>query len=525
MPLDLIAGWNITSPDPIDTRHIVTQSSDRFGFSFARIHTGLATFESESQQYFILSDSASYTNSQGWSKIYISDPGGANLTISGSLFVGSGSVGSITASNDISASGYISSSGLVVDGVISASSYEGISATLYKTGSDTNDSTNLGLFQIKNFDTEVFLTASGDQLVIQFGVPKIPTNLSATFNGTFNDDRFSGPGAGSYVIDDDYDIVFTYTLDDTNTFLSASILSKVGDGGVDVEVSSSDDGDGNTTFNVGNSDYITSLHSGSVYFTASVFVELQDGSQQSFETYLEGILDKDDPTNPTYTFSAGTFPSAYINNLGSSTSNSSFERGATGNLTYTSASGNDDGWTLLNISSNDYSPVVIDSSTTTKTVTITSNYSNGGLGTPNTPDGTINRSKTFNRIVSLRHGASLNSASFTEAELDDLDEWTGGSEVQDGTVAFNTGTSTIDNIALTITNASSAYLYIIHKSSISDITLIKQGTTDVTDGWIWTDASQPGQTESPVTVGDYKIYRTKDLNGAGAKNFTLNPPS
>jgi hypothetical protein len=98
MPLDLVAGWNITSPDPIDTRYIVTQSSDRYGFSFARIHNGLATFESESQEYYILANSASYTNAAGWSRIYTSDPGGQGLNVSGS----------ITASVAISASSYIS---------------------------------------------------------------------------------------------------------------------------------------------------------------------------------------------------------------------------------------------------------------------------------------------------------------------------------------------------------------------------------------------------------------------------------
>ena len=108
MPLDLIAGWNITNPDPIDTRHVVTQSSDRYGFSFARIHNGLTTFESESQEYYILANSASYTNAAGWSRVYTSDPGGMGLSISGSLFVGSGSEGSITASVAISASNHIS---------------------------------------------------------------------------------------------------------------------------------------------------------------------------------------------------------------------------------------------------------------------------------------------------------------------------------------------------------------------------------------------------------------------------------
>ena len=121
MPLDLVAGWNISNPDPIDTRHIVTQSSDRYGFSFARIHTGLATFESESQEYYILANSASYTNAAGWSRIYTSTPGGQGLSVSGS----------ITASIAISSSNTIYTNNLEVATDISVSGDISASNTIY----------------------------------------------------------------------------------------------------------------------------------------------------------------------------------------------------------------------------------------------------------------------------------------------------------------------------------------------------------------------------------------------------------
>jgi len=125
MPLSQVAGFDVTVAELIDARFLITASANRFDTSYfdaGNTITGLTTFASESQEYFILSDLPNFSNESGWSKIYISDPGGTNLTISGSLFVGSGSEGSITASNDISASGTSSAANFKVANDIELSS-------------------------------------------------------------------------------------------------------------------------------------------------------------------------------------------------------------------------------------------------------------------------------------------------------------------------------------------------------------------------------------------------------------------
>ena len=84
-------------------------------------------------------------------------------------------------------------------------------------------------------------------------------------------------------------------------------------------------------------------------------------------------------------------------------------------------------------------------------------------------------------------------ANFTESELFNLTNWTSGPEVQGGVIYFGTGTSTISNVSVSITNTTSGYLYIIYDSSISDLTAIYQGVLDVTTNF------------QKSTVGSYKI--------------------
>jgi len=94
MAFDLIGGWNITNKDPIDSRFVISGSGERFLTEFSRVFAGLTTYSTSSFEYFILTDTASYTNSSAWSQILITNPGTNDLTLSGSL----------TASYDISAS-------------------------------------------------------------------------------------------------------------------------------------------------------------------------------------------------------------------------------------------------------------------------------------------------------------------------------------------------------------------------------------------------------------------------------------
>ena len=73
MATTLGGGFNFTARELVDSRFIITASNERFGFEQARMGIGLTTYASESRQYFILTNSSSYTSNTGWSAIPISD--------------------------------------------------------------------------------------------------------------------------------------------------------------------------------------------------------------------------------------------------------------------------------------------------------------------------------------------------------------------------------------------------------------------------------------------------------------------
>jgi len=73
MATTLGGGFNFLAKELADSRFIITASNERFGFEQARMGIGLTTYASESRQYFILTDSSSYTSNAGWSTIPISD--------------------------------------------------------------------------------------------------------------------------------------------------------------------------------------------------------------------------------------------------------------------------------------------------------------------------------------------------------------------------------------------------------------------------------------------------------------------
>lgn len=128
MAFDLIGGWNITNKDPIDSRFVISGSGERFLTEFSRVFAGLTTYATSSFEYFILTDTASYTDSSAWSQILITNPGTNDLTLSGSLTASydisaSGDVfaNNVTLAGDITSSGVISASGNLVVNEITAS--------------------------------------------------------------------------------------------------------------------------------------------------------------------------------------------------------------------------------------------------------------------------------------------------------------------------------------------------------------------------------------------------------------------
>jgi len=477
--------------------------------------------------------------------------GSSNLTFDGDEVTINGNLDvlSITSSVAISAS-HISGSSLVIDGnvdiigTLSASNIQG--DTFYSTKSVVDEPTpiaahNLETYRVINFNPEIFITSSGTELIIQFGEPLTPTNLIGTLNG-FNTNRFTGPGTDfpptSTYVYDNYNVSFTYTLDESNTFISASLLS-MSDGTV-IEISKSEAADiGGSTIQNG-LDYTTTFYinkdnsgpsggatSGSQHFTASIHVTLQDLNKLSFDTTqsILGTLDKGDPgaTRPSYDFSGMTGGGIYVSNNGTNNaSNKLIEEGEQGSFTCRAlAASNTNGWTNTSLDPSSNVTINVNSPTSTFTRDFEAEYSSNNLGEP-TSIGPITNSDTFGRTQSLRWGVSpasspgSGSGGFSVDELRNLSGWTSGDAIEGGQIDFrSTATSnnyTISNKEISMTSTVAGYIYIIYRSGLADLATIKQGTTDVTADF------------TVSTTGNYKIYKS-GLKSPATFVFTLNPSS
>ena len=475
----------------------------------------------------------------------------ANLTFDGNEVTIDGNldVQSITSSIAISGS-HISSSGMdivgdvTVVGTLSASAFEGILQTQYTTKSEEFEPGgpihNLATYRVVNFMPDIFITSSGTELIIQFGEPLIPTNLIGNLNG-FNTNRFSGPGpvsppTSTYVYDN-YNVSFTYTLDASNTFLSASLLSM--SAGTVIEISSSADGDGSTTndgldytttfyIDKDNTGYSGGVTSGSQKFTASVHVTLQDESKQSFNFVdtgndLVGTISKGGPGNTrvSYNYNNMNNNTTYVsNNSSTNTSNKVIEEGETGTFTYKAVVASSlNGWNNTSLTPSSNTTVTV-TATNTHTLDHEANYDSDGLGSPTNFSGNPKTTtNSFTRTQSLRYGISpttqTGSGGFTEGELQNLDGWIGGVAIEDGQIDFiSNATSnnyTISNDTISMTSTVPGFIYIAYRATHADLTEIRQGATDVTS------------TFSLSTVGNYKVYKSNSVQAAGTFTFILNP--
>jgi hypothetical protein len=217
-------------------------------------------------------------------------------------------------------------------------------------------------------------------------------------------------------------------------------------------------------------------------------------------TTLTGTLSKTNPGSPTIT------PTPTIQ-LGFGETLKQIEQGATGSITFTSASGTANDWSHNFTSTNVTSPIFVTGSATGSTaitITATSYYSSSGvLGADNSPALIASASATFTytKIRSLRYGAST-ATSFTSTQLEDLATWDTALGGTVGTVAK--GTTTASGQTLTITWTGDKYHYIAFNSSLANLTNITTGGFGVFSSFTLT------------TVGQYKVYRSNTLQAGGA---------
>lgn len=335
----------------------------------------------------------------------------------------------------------------------------------------------LNEIEVADYDSNVAVTFVNGRLKFIFGTPTVPSAPVASFNSTFATDRFNQ-------VSDAYTVTGTIAVGGY-TLISASLY----EGGVLLTST------GSLATQLTYSTTTTGSHTYSLQVTASSPL---DNTLNMQSTPLTGTLSKTNPGSPTIT------PTATVQ-LGS-TSNQ-IEQGATGSISFVSASGTANGWVHNFTSTNVTSPIFVTGSATGSssiTATATSYYSSSGvLGADNSPalNTTSSNSFTYTKIRSLRYGASA-ATSFTSTELENLALWdtTLGGTV--GTVSK--GTTTASGQTLTITWTGDKYHYIAFNSSLASLTNITTGGFGVFSSFTLT------------TVGSYKVYRINTLQAGGA---------
>lgn len=337
--------------------------------------------------------------------------------------------------------------------------------------------TGLNQIEVQDFSNDVAVTWVDGRLKFIFGTPTQPSSLSLTLDG-FSTDRFNQ-------VLDGYDVNGSWSNGDYN-IISASLYT----GSVLLA---------GTTSGTSLSTSLTTSGSQSyrLEYTASSPL---DGSIFSGSASVNGTLSKSNPGLPTLSLTPLVQLGAISNQI---------ERGATGSISFTSASGAANSWVLNFVSSNISSPYYVMGSATGSSsipITATAYYSSSGTnGSDNNPPLTTTTSTTttYTKIVSLRYGAASDS-SFTEAQLDNVSVWDSTLGGSIGTIVK--GTVNPSGQSVTIAWTGDKYHYIVYSGSRSNLTNITTSGFGVLGSF------------SVSTVGNYKVYRTTTLQAGGAGN-------
>lgn len=388
--------------------------------------------------------------------------------ISGSLVV----TGSIRATQGVTASLFGTASQAISSSYALSSSYANLSNIQYVT----NSVQSLSQIEVLDYSTDVAVDFTGGRLKFIFGAPATHSVTSFSFNSTFATDRFNR-------VLDDYtaSAVWSnggYTLISASIFEGGTLLAQTGTG---------------TTLNFQTVD--SGSHTYLLQITAS---SPSNGSILVQSSSLSGTLSKTNPGNPTIT------PTATVE-LGASSNQ--IEQGATGSITFTTASGASNGWVLNFVTSSRTTPIFVTGSLTGSAsivIGVTASYSSSGVnGSDNSPAlvTAVFNTSTFTKIRSLRSGATV-SASLTQNEIENIGGWdtTIGGSV--GTVLK--GTTTVTGQSVTISWTGDKYHYIVYNGSLAFLTNITSAGFSVLNSF------------TSSSIGDYKVYRTSLLQAGGS---------
>jgi hypothetical protein len=339
----------------------------------------------------------------------------------------------------------------------------------------------LGQIQVLDYSDSVATTYVNGLLTFVFGTPATPSTLAASISG-FATDRFNQ-------VTDNYTVNGSwsnggYTLISASLYEGGTFLTGITDSGTSLSY--------NTT--------TSGSHTYRLAYTASSPL---DNSIYLASITTTGTLNKINPGNPTISATPVVQLGAASNQI---------EQGATGSITFTSASGAANGWIFNYESTNIQTPYTITGSLTGSTsvaITPTAYYSSSGVGgSDNNPplNTTTTSTTTYTKVRSLRSGATLTS-SYSQNDLEQLANW-------DTTLGGTVGTikkGTLNPIGQTVVInwTGSLYQYIVYDSSYPNLTAINSSGFNVSASFTLT------------TTGSYKVYRTTALQaGYGGTTVT-----
>jgi hypothetical protein len=342
----------------------------------------------------------------------------------------------------------------------------------------------LGQIQVLDYSDSVATTYINGLLTFVFGTPAVPSALVASISG-FDTNRFNQV-LDNYTVNSSWSNG-GYTLISASLYEGSTLLTGIVDSGTSLSY--------NTT--------TSGSHTYRLAYTASSPL---DNSIYIASTTTTGTVTKTNPNSP----SISATPTIQLG-----AASSQFEQGATGSISFTSASGAGNGWVIVYTTSSVASPYAIVGSLTGSSsipITATSFYSSSGVnGSDNSPalTTTSTTTTTYTKIRSLRSGATL-TASYTQGELEILSNWdtTLGGNV--GTIQKGTTTATGQTCIINWTG--SLYQYIVYDSARPALTAINSSGFNVIGSFALT------------TVGSYKVYKTIDLQagyGGTTATYTL----
>ena len=358
---------------------------------------------------------------------------------------------------------------------------------------DSTGSSVINNIIVKDFDTDVTVTFSGGDLTFVFGTPQAPTPSIANSGDTFLTDRFN-KGLDTYGITGTFNIG-GYTLLSASIFETTAGSEGLVAGPVYTGETLAISPDPNTS---GSRSYRLDITSSNP----------ADNTIVSQSATLDLTLSKSLPAVPTQNATATVQLGATSNQI---------EEGTTGSIAFTADTGSANGWVYLanTLSTNYASPITITNSDVGGySISASANYSSSGVGgTDNDPVLTETRTSSptvFTRIRSLRYGASAD-ADLDITELRDIDAWdtTLGGDV--GSIEKGTTNPVGQNFQFTW--SGDKYHYIIYDSARANLSDIKE--TDTQFSVLSSFGGGPY-----ATVGDYKIYRTTDVQ-AGYSGTTI----